>query len=79
MSAPRDLGRRLADALESGDAVRLEALRRFAEAAGFDLQFDAQGQVVLHTGLYTDARGDVSRIQAPCVNPRREGPGGEGD
>ena len=64
-SAARDLGRAWA---KPADGVRrLDLVRAFARGVGWELYFDAQGQAVLHSGLYLQHDGDIAPIAAPCV------------
>lgn len=49
---------------------RIDLLRAFARGAGWEVYFDAQGQAVIHTGLYLQHGGEVARIAAPCVENR---------
>jgi hypothetical protein len=49
---------------------RIDLLHAFARGAGFEIYFDAQGQAVIHTGLYLQHGGEVARIAAPCVEKR---------
>jgi hypothetical protein len=67
-------GRELASSwLEANPQVRrIDLLRAFARGAGWEVYWDAQGQAVIHTGLYLRHDGDVERIAAPCVERRRD-------
>ena len=61
----REAARRWAEPVDG--ERRLDLLRELARGAGFEVYFDAQGQVILHTGLYLQHDGDVAPISAPCV------------